>query len=366
MILSITPRVCLAAFISPAPTPPPARIYEPGRLPISPAAIAPTPGRSVPPYHFPTRVPATAAPATPAPGEAPRVLKVGVTPREIIAGENTTVTFEAVILDPDHEVTQVRLQRLGPSGPVDVGPFSGASTGRTYLYRFSLPLLERGAGRIDFQVIADYQPPVTLYSFARSAPHVGPVPVSLDVRPGAAPPTASTPRPIRTPVPVYPPGPVFTPRPGKINQRSDLGLRIKVPEGWQVDEELPSLGGPLNINTFNSQYIRPGGIIPSNQASIDITRVPVPAYPEEVISKELEDSEVRSRDDNFQVAGISGKRIAYRDAFAPGMSNENVVVYLTYRGYLYKFYLTYYQDDPQESRFLNSFRQVLDSVEFIP
>ena len=335
--------------VAPAPS-----FYHPG--------IAATPRIRIPPRGFPTVAPPvftpppTAAP-TPASAELPRILGVRATPNVINAGEAATVTFQASILDRSSQVKQVRLQRLESGGAVDVGTFSGSASGRLSIYQLNLPMQERNPGTIEFQVVADYQPPAVLYSFSRSSPpQIRPVQVSVTVQPAAARPT-----PVVTPPPVIPPTDT---RP--ISQRNDLGIRIRVPEGWRVDESLQSLRGPLNINTFNSQYVRPGGMVPPNQGSIDITRVRMPAYPEELISKELEDSAIRSRDDNFQIAGFTGKKIVFTDSFAPGLSYDNVAVYVPHGDYLYKFFLTYYLDDPEGARFTNNFRQVLDSVEFIP
>ncbi len=92
----------------------------------------------------------------------------------------------------------------------------------------------------------------------------------------------------------------------------------------------------------------------------------MPPYPEELISKELEDSRIRSRDDNFKIAGFTGKKVAFTDSFAPGLSYDNVAIYVSHGEYLYKFFLTYYKDDTKGARFMNSFQEVLDSVEFIP
>jgi hypothetical protein len=359
MVLLATSDTCLAASISPAPTPSAAMRLAPSFIPPGTAA---TPRIRVPPHRFPTVVPPVITPApavspTPATAELPRILGVRATPNVITVGETAEVIFQASILDPSNQIKQVRLRRLGAGGPVDLGALTGSASGRLSVYQLSIPLQERYPGTIEFQVVAAYQPPAVLYSYSHGLPQIPPSQVSINVRPAAG-----TPTPVVTPAPVVPP-PTDT-RP--ISQRNDLGIRVRVPAGWRIDESLQSLHGPLNINTFNSQYVRPGGIIPPNQASIDITRVRMPSYPEELISNDLEDSTIRSRDDNFQIAGSTGKKVVFTDSFAPGLSYDNVAIYVPHGKYLYKFFLTYYKNDTEGARFMNNFQEVLDSVEFIP
>lgn len=361
VILLATPGACLATLANPVSAPTP---REHVRLAQSRALVAPETGPSAAPtLRFLRRTPSfiphpiTAEPTpapTPGTAEAPKILGVRVNPTTVVAGTTTTVTFQAGILDRLNQVKRVRLQRLSTTGATDVGTFDRTSLARGVLYQLSLPVMEANPGRIDFQVVADYQPSARLYSFSSRLPQTRAAPVSIEVRPAPAPPTF-----IATPVAT--PTDASTRR-----ERSDLGLRIKVPAGWQIDESLQALRGPMNLNTFNSQYVRPGGMIPVNQALIDITRIKLPRFIEEFISGELEESQIHSRDDNFQVAGFNGRRITYTDSFSPGLAYHNVVVYLPHGDYLYKFFLTYNEGDPESPRFSKNFREVLDSVEFLP
>src|SRR5207249_8266684 len=65
------------------------------------------------------------------------------------------------------------------------------------------------------------------------------------------------------------------PQPGRNLQKNGLTLRYS--PDWHLNPAVPE-GGPISLNTFNSQYLQ-GGIIPAGGADIDVAYLPSPAVP---------------------------------------------------------------------------------------
>jgi hypothetical protein len=357
MILVIAPGICFAVNEFPDAT------ATPGiRRPISPyirimPTASPTPTRAI---RFPHGVFFTARPVvTPAPtmapaspvAQQPRILSVKADPEIIVSGSSTTVTFTVSLLDFSKLVKQVRLQRVTPSGNNEVGVFKQSpASGRISTYVLKQPLLETNPGKVTFLVAIERNNPPTLYSYTARSMAIAPASVTITVEPAPVSPTLT-----------FVPTATATPR-----VSNDLGLKLMVPEGWQLDESLQTLHGPLNLNTFGSQYLKPGGIVPTGQASIDVTRVRMPSSIEDYISQELEDSDVHFRNDNYRFAGFTGRQIVYTDPYSPTLAYRNVVVYLHHGEFLYKFFLTYHESDSRGSLYVKNFQQVLNSIVFTP
>jgi hypothetical protein len=299
----------------------------------------------------PVETPApTMAPASPV-AQQPRILSVKADPETIVSGSSTTVNFTVSLLDYSKLVKQVRLQRVTASGNSEVGVFEQSPTsGRISSYVLKQTLLETTPGKVTFLVVIERNSPPTLYSYTARSIAIAPTSVTITVEPA---PVLAT----FTSVPTA----TATPR-----VSNDLGLKLMVPEGWQLDESLQTLHGPMNLNTFDSQYLKPGGIVPNGQASIDVTRVRMPSSFEDYIAQELEDSDVHFRNDSYRFAGFTGRQIVYTDQYSPTLAYRNVVVYLRHGEFLYKFFLTYHEADWRGSLYVKNFQQVLNSIEFTP
>lgn len=149
---------------------------------------------------------------------------------------------------------------------------------------------------------------------------------------------------------------------GQTLQRN--GLTLRCPPDWQPNPAVPE-GGPISLNTFNSQYLR-GGIIPSGGADIDISYLPSPNLSlQQIMAMDLEDAEDQFMDPNrYRVAGDNGTRISYTDTYTPGLAYRSVVVYVPRGAGLYKFFLTYHKGDSHEAQFIADFENILKSVRF--
>jgi hypothetical protein len=260
--------------------------------------------------------------------EPARLVGVQVQPDYIPAGVATHVTIEIVALDPGAEIRRVDVQRVAGG---DLGqPVESARDGRERRFTLQTTMDERDSGAVQLRVLAGRQ----------DGSQLGPLLAQVQIQPGTGTPTGT--------------GPAET--------RDDLGIRIVVPPGWSVHEQLRAVGGPLNLNTFASQYEK-SGIIPPGQAAIDITRVPLRQALNDYIRQDLQDTG-QQQALAVQVGGTNGSEISYVDQFSQGLSYGNVAVYVPRGQQLYKFYLVYHQGDPQRERFGNDFQNVLRSVQF--
>ncbi|MGO9059393.1 MAG: hypothetical protein ACLQU2_18700 [Candidatus Binataceae bacterium] len=272
------------------------------------------------------------------------MLSVKTAPNSVSLGTTTVVTFTTVIYDPTGLVSQVILQRAQPPGAGLVGELKGSRIDYTlWTYSEAVRLREPRTGTIQFSIVVQYELPSHVTTMTVRRPQtLAPQPVNVEV---TGPTVAVSP----TAQPII---------------REGEGVRVVVPPGWQSDDALSAMGGPLNLNTFNSQYER-GGVIPPGQASIDIARVKLPPAVEHYVSNELEGSEVRSSN-AVTVAGSIGRIVFYVDSFAPGLTYDNATVYVPRGSVLYKFFLTYNSNDPRGPSFQSDFRSVLNSVQFRP
>jgi hypothetical protein len=290
----------------------------------------------------------------------PKILQVGAFPNRIEAGRTEKIAVRAAIYDPKGLVQTVLLQRLGDAGG-SLGNLSrlGGIEGRSE-YAITIPFNEANPGTIALQLVLNLAP-VSLPSMEVQRPNFErSVPLYVTVLEQKLPPPPSLPPP-PPPQPVNIPQP---PPPPDMETRQDLGLQIAVPKGWSADESLRELHGPMNINTFGSQYLH-GGFIPAGNASIDVTSVRMPRNFEDYVRAQLEDSSDQFRQ-VIRIAGLPATEVMYTDKFSPGTSYRNTAVFIPRGGRLYKLFLTYNAGDANPSRHEDDFRQVLSSLQFIP
>lgn len=154
------------------------------------------------------------------------------------------------------------------------------------------------------------------------------------------------------------------PRPQPVRETvSANGLTLRVPPDWQANRDVITAGGPLALNNFDSRYLA-GGIAPKGGAEIDVTVTPRPqSSAQQALVKDLPDVKFITSEQVI-VDGSTGTRVWYRDEFGPDLVTTNAAVYVPRGRHLYKFFLTFHADDPQEKMHGDQFRQVLDSVQF--
>ncbi len=141
------------------------------------------------------------------------------------------------------------------------------------------------------------------------------------------------------------------------------GLELTLPATWHLDEPSLDIGGPISLNNFGGAY-RQGGLRPLGGAEIDITVVQLPALTlEEAITRDLQGTTFESTAD-VQVGGESGIEVIYSFELISSLEERNAVVFVPHNQLLYKFFLSYQLGDPREVEFLNTFYELLESVQF--
>ncbi|HVT16685.1 MAG TPA: hypothetical protein VHQ90_10980 [Thermoanaerobaculia bacterium] len=138
------------------------------------------------------------------------------------------------------------------------------------------------------------------------------------------------------------------------------GVTLTYPPTWTLDQQSPSLGGPVEVRTF-AQYAH-GGVRPHGGATIDVTRTPLPQEPlATTIAADLSGATIDATS-NQQVAGASATRVSYHDSYTPVSQESGVTVYVPVGVFLYKLSLEYDQGDPNEATLLATFNNLLNAV----
>jgi len=134
------------------------------------------------------------------------------------------------------------------------------------------------------------------------------------------------------------------------------GVRIQVPAGWSVNQQLIAASGPVALTNFGGAYL-PGGIVPPGSAEIEITSVPVPANLTEYVRNELRGANPGKMEEVAE-NGKAGLRTTYTYPISRGATIGNLAVYVPRGTTLYKFYLSYWSGTVNE----NALAEVLRSV----
>ncbi|MGI0085581.1 MAG: hypothetical protein ACREBQ_10910, partial [Nitrososphaerales archaeon] len=143
-------------------------------------------------------------------------------------------------------------------------------------------------------------------------------------------------------------------------------LSLNTPSGFTINSDLLAVGGPLNLNTFNSNYIQ-GGIIPHGGADIHVSTVPLHSPPfNNYIDIQLNGTTITSRGP-INVSGVSCTQVFYTDSYeGTPLSFNNEVIYCPSGKSLYKFNLSYNAGDSHANQYLSSFQQVISNAQFAP
>ncbi|MGH7751032.1 MAG: hypothetical protein ACREQ5_40645, partial [Candidatus Dormibacteria bacterium] len=143
-------------------------------------------------------------------------------------------------------------------------------------------------------------------------------------------------------------------------------LSLSTPAGFTIATGLLAVGGPLLLNTFNSNYIQ-GGIIPDGGADINVNMVPFYPPLDDYPDSQLNGTTITSRVP-ITVSGVSCIQVFYTDSF--GEKNpliyKNEVIYCPSGKSLYRFELSYHAGDSKESQYLSRFQQVINNAQFAP
>jgi hypothetical protein len=233
----------------------------------------------------------------------------GVTaaPSEVPAGIATQVTVTAKITDPAVVSGTIRLLRIASDGTqTDVGALNSAGNDN---YSIQFPINEPAPGQTWFSVVASFQ--------------------------------GSSSKVISTPVSV---------------------VSLVVPSGFKTDPGPLTMGGPLSLDNFGSAYEQ-GGVIPAGGASIDATVMPLPNGPlnDYIAGNELQGALIQGTS-TVTVSSVSCQEVKYLDVYTPTLSYGNDAVYCPSGALLYKFFLSYNDDDPNASIYESAFQQVVNSA----
>jgi hypothetical protein len=137
-------------------------------------------------------------------------------------------------------------------------------------------------------------------------------------------------------------------------------IALPIPMNYVVDTNLLAVGGSLNFNNFNNNYVR-GGFTPTGGAQMAISSAPLPSMPLiDYIKSELPGTTFSSRT-LTAASGVSCTQVAYADV------EKSVVTYCPSADFLFRFALRYRANDSaSEQRFLSTFQQVIDAAKLAP
>lgn len=147
---------------------------------------------------------------------------------------------------------------------------------------------------------------------------------------------------------------------------SSRGLVLSHPPEWHLSPGALVSPTSFSLDTFFSEYL-PNAVRPAGGAAIFVANVPLPnAALDEIIQSERLPVEVVDSTSAVTVDGEAGTRITYHYEVAPGATSRGVLVYIPHAGRLFKFFLDYYANDPNEAAYVSAFGSILNSVQFEP
>ncbi len=140
------------------------------------------------------------------------------------------------------------------------------------------------------------------------------------------------------------------------------GVSFELPgEEWHVDEKQQELGGAVELMNF-TQWGH-GGILPVGGASVSMPVVPLDRPIQEIINEHTKEDLIQSTS-QIIVGGENAIRVE-STAFPDKPFAENEIgVYLSHNGKLYRFILNYRPGDPHAEDFIQAFNHVLNTVTF--
>jgi hypothetical protein len=140
------------------------------------------------------------------------------------------------------------------------------------------------------------------------------------------------------------------------------GVSLIAPQGYHTNAQVVTLGGPILLNNFGSQYDH-GGLVPPGGAEITITSSSLPQVPlSQFISTEFQGATITSTAPTT-VSGMSCTEVSYTDSYGPNLNYSEIAVYCPSTTALSKFYLFYRSGDAGANQFLGTFQQVLNTVQ---
>lgn len=140
-------------------------------------------------------------------------------------------------------------------------------------------------------------------------------------------------------------------------------VRVTYPPTLSIDTEALSLGWAISLNNFESDYLE-GGLIPRGGYEIEIVTVSMPNSPlNDIIDLDTKAADHVDPPQNTVVDGFPATSVVYRSVFKP-FTLEGAIVYLAHDGNLTKFFLTYYEDDPERSVYAQTFWDLIRSTDF--
>jgi len=248
-------------------------------------------------------------------GQSHSITQVAATPNVISTNATASVTVSAVIADPTVIPNSVNLLRLNGGGnqPPILGQLHGDQNGN---YSIQVAFDEATAGQISLQISAAFRG-----DLKRTLSNIITVGVNTQ------------------------------------------GVVLSIPPQFQIDGNALTLGGPVSLTNFGAQY-QQGGIVPPGGAELDFPSIPLPTTTlDTLIAYELAGATITSSS-TVSVDGVPCRAMSYTDSYGGGLTYNNVAVYCPHGGLLYKMYLSDRSGDSMGGQFLDSFQQILSSIQF--
>lgn len=146
----------------------------------------------------------------------------------------------------------------------------------------------------------------------------------------------------------------------KTYRNANDGFQVMYPNDWNLDPF--GTAKTFNLTSLPKSAYGQGGVLPRGGAEITIWNSS--SVSEELTKDDLRGGQLVERNP-YIIAGINAAKIIYKIPTTPLYVEKNIVVYLPKDSNVYKFILTYYENDPREKEFTDIFEKILLTFKFL-
>lgn len=144
--------------------------------------------------------------------------------------------------------------------------------------------------------------------------------------------------------------------------KHDIPFGLKAPSGFEANEKLLGMDGPLEFTNFHGDWIH-SGLLPQGGAAINIWQDKTNKN-NYSLDRELNDGGIQiDAKSTVTLSQATCEMADYTDTSRnPSMPEIRKVVYCVKGPFVYRLGLEYYADDPKAAQYQAAFQKLLDTA----